>query len=69
VGDFGDTNRNAIINSFANLPVAGGGASDYNYTLQINITPVPEPSAMAGLLLFGFGSVAARQVRSRRARV
>lgn len=69
VGDFGDTNRDAIINTLANLPVAGGGASDYDYTLQINITPVPEPSAMVGLLLFGFGSVAARQARSRRARV
>lgn len=69
VGDFGDANRDAIINSFANLPVAGGGASDYDYTLQIDITPVPEPSALAGLLLFGFGSVAARQARSRRARI
>ncbi|MBC7879807.1 MAG: pre-peptidase C-terminal domain-containing protein [Anaerolineae bacterium] len=69
VGDFGDANRDAIINSFANLPVAGGGASDYDYTLQINITPVPEPSAFAGILLFGFGTVAARRARSRRARI
>jgi hypothetical protein len=70
VGDVGDTNYDGqgTLTSLTGNVFGGGGASDYNYTLNIGIVPqvVPEPSSMTGLLLLGLGGAVSRAKKRSR---